>query len=840
MIISFRVQAATKTYRKTLLISAALAAVATPAVALAQQATSAQTGAVRIAIPAQSLDSALTALADQAGLRILFSSSDVAQIQSSGLNGIFSPSEALSRLLTGSGFTFRFVGTNSVTLERAPTAAGNVVQLGPVRVEASTSNGSADLSVTSDPIATEGAKSYAARGVSMFKGTQTLRETPQSTTVITRKLLDDLNLTTIEQVMEKTPGITVYDSPMGGKYFYSRGFMLTGGAGAYLYDGVPLDIGGDYVQANSFSADMAYLDRVEVLRGTGGMLRGVGNPAGSVNFVRKRGLKETGVTAAFQAGSWNNYRGQIDAGGPLNASGTLRGRVVLGLQDREYFYDVSRRADRVGYAALDYDLGPNTTVGVGIAYENLDSVPCFHGLPSYSDGSDMHLSRSTCLGMNWNRWKSERVTAFGDVTHRLNEDWTLKVAAAYSRNTQAVKYAFSEGNTAPGATATSLSIYSGLFHYDHRDYGIDAYLDGGFEALGQRQKIIVGLNASNSDRDDRWALIRMSGTQNAFAPTHTIAEPDDAYYYANAYRGGATPDTTVNKNFSLYANLRLKPAEPVAVVLGGRLSWFDFEHEDWAYYGEHAYQRIKDNAKFTPFAALIYDLTGHLSVYASYAESFKPQNNYETATGERLKPTTGASYEAGIKGDWLDGHLTGAVNLYRTNRRDLAQTDYETLCPRSSDGYCYVNSGRVRAQGFEAELSGELFRGFQIFGGYTYTDTKVLNDVTATTSGTVFNTYVPRHLLRLWANYDVGPFSIGGGVAAQSKNYNLVRTVRVEQPGYSVWNTRLGYRVNEHWDIALNVENPFDKRYYQTIGSTSFNHFYGQPRSFMATLRFRN
>lgn len=116
----------------------------------------------------------------------------------------------------------------------------------------------------------EGTQSYTAHAVTIGKGVHTLKETPQSVTVMTRKMLDDQNLNTLEQVLDKTPGITVYDSPMGGKYFYSRGFNLDG---QYQYDGVPLDVGGNYVQANSFSSDMAFYDRVEILKGAAGMMK---------------------------------------------------------------------------------------------------------------------------------------------------------------------------------------------------------------------------------------------------------------------------------------------------------------------------------------------------------------------------------------------------------------------------------------------------------------------------------------------------------------------------------------------------------------------------------------
>lgn len=791
-------------------------------------------GTVRFEIAPQSLGAALAAFTQKTGITLAYGGT-LPEVGSQGASGTMSTPEALSRILAGSGLTFRFTGAATVTLEPVPQASANAVQLGPVRVEGAGIAGVTSLTV--DPIASEGTQSYAARGASMFKGDQALKEIPQSVTVVTRKFLDDLNLNTVEQVLEKTPGITVGESPMGGRYFYSRGFQMSGQAGQYLYDGVPLDVGGNYVQASSFNADMALYDRVEVLRGTAGMLRGVGNPAGTVNFVRKRGTYEPTFSGTIQAGSWNNYRAQLDASGPLNASGTLRARGLLAMQERDFFYDVGQRSDRIAYAALDYDVSPDTTLGAGISYEKLDATPCFHGLPRYSDGSDPNLDRSTCLGMKWNRWKSERTTLFADLTHKFSEDWTFKASTVFSQNDQDIKYAFAEGSIPLDSTTAPLALYSGLFDYDHQDYGVDAYVDGKFRAFGQEHQLIVGMNASRSKHDDRWALIRMTETQDAFNPVSNVAEPDDSYYAPNAYRGGAVPDVSTSKNFGMYANLRMKVADPVTIILGGRLSWYDYERENAAFWGVYSYRHVKDNAKFTPFAAAIFDVTPNVSLYASYAEIFTPQSDYETESGNPLRPVTGTSYELGAKGAWFDDRLNGAINLYRTNRHDLAQTDYASSCPGSSDGYCYINSGDVRAEGFEAELNGQVAPGLELQAGYTFTKTKITRDLSDANEGTVFNGLTPRHLLRLWANYETGRFSVGGGVTAQSKIYTLNRGTKITQGGYTVWNTRVGYDLSENWNVAVNVNNLFDKRYYQTIGYTTYGSYYGEPRSFMVTLR---
>ncbi len=206
------------------------------------------------------------------------------------------------------------------------------------------------------------------------KGQHSLRETPQSVSVLTRQLMDDQHLTTIDDIMERTPGITTYESPMGGKYFYSRGFKMLG---QYQYDGVPLDMGKDFVQADSFSANMAIYDRVEVLKGAAGMLKGAGTASGAVNFVRKRPQAKPTTSLSLSAGTWDNYRTEVDTGGPLNDSGTVRGRAAVSQQTRGSYMDIAKRQDRAFYGALDIDLSPDTTLGVGASYEDVDATPCW-------------------------------------------------------------------------------------------------------------------------------------------------------------------------------------------------------------------------------------------------------------------------------------------------------------------------------------------------------------------------------------------------------------------------------------------------------------------------------
>jgi outer membrane receptor protein involved in Fe transport len=120
-----------------------------------------------------------------------------------------------------------------------------------------------------------------------------------------------------------------------------------------------------YSLGNWAAEGMAFYDRLEVLRGASGLLQGTGSPGGAVNLVRKRGQSEKTVTLTTRAGSWDRYGVQLDVGGPLNAEGTLRGRAVVDEARSHSFVDYVNDRSRSLYAALDYDISPDTTVGLG-------------------------------------------------------------------------------------------------------------------------------------------------------------------------------------------------------------------------------------------------------------------------------------------------------------------------------------------------------------------------------------------------------------------------------------------------------------------------------------------
>jgi len=793
-------------------LAAALASLSAPSPSYAQAApaTAAQSESARVyAIAPGPLNDALAAFARQAGISLGYSSAQLSGARSAGLSGQYGVAEGLRALLAGTGY--RAVNVDGgIRVEAEPPSATST--LAPVLVTGAYH------------AQTEGTQSYGSSMATIGKTEQALKDIPQSVTVVTRKRLDDQNLSTISEVLENTTGVTISEVADGGRNFYSRGFKITN----IQYDGVPLSRS-FYAVGNSFTGSTAYLDRVEVFRGAQGLFEGAGQPGGSVNLVRKRPTAETQVLMEGRAGSWDHVGGMLDAGGALNADGSLRARAVLDLDSKSSFIDVVKERNTNLYFALDYDLSPSTTVGAGVLVSRLRSTPFFGGLPRYSDGSSLGLKRSTFLGADWNQWDRDETQVFADLTHRFNSDWRVNVAATYVKETSLTSALDATGAVDP---VTLMGPMRNAWNYDKsaEHIGFDANVNGRFTVLGMAQDLTVGVSMSRLTSKDRIEYASNYLPLDVFHPNPHVPKPDS---FPDSQR---TSRYEPHVQKGIYAQLRSSLTEDLTLVSGGRFSWFESRYTTQAATWDDV-STAKASAEFTPMVGLVYALTPQWSAYASYADIFEPQTA-TTLDGSILKPIVGANYEVGVKGELMDGKLNTSFALYRIDQKNRAVQDYEAG-PVCNGGYCSRAAGKVRSQGFEAEMSGELMRGLQVAAGYTFNSNKYLSDPDR--EGQTFSEETPRHLLRLWSEYrlpgQLNRLSVGAGVNWQSALTNSISKVR--RPSYSVWNARVAYDVTSNWTAALNVNNLFDKVYYEYPGYVENRNNYGAPRNMMLTLRGR-
>jgi outer membrane receptor for ferric coprogen and ferric-rhodotorulic acid len=783
-----------------------------PAMAQSTADAAAQSDQVRpYNIPAGSLDQVLGSFGRAAGVMIAIDPALTSGLRSDGLQGKQSVASGLSILLTPH------------KLEAIPGANGGYK----VRRQSVSDTTLPTVSVVAPALDanSEGSRSYAARATTLGKSTKTLRETPQPVTVLTRQLIEDRGLLDLTDVLQNTPGVTVDYTDSERVTYFSRGFQID----ALQIDGLTMNQSGSiFVQP-----DTAVLDRVEVLRGASGMIRGSGNPSATVNMVRKRPTHEFQASAALTLGSWDRRRLEADISGPLNEAGTLRGRVVA-VDDSKDFFQKARHEDRkVFYGVLEADLGPRTTLTASLQHTDLDATGAWGNLPGNFDGTPLNLPRDMYLGAAWNTWNRYNQQALTELVHRFDNDWTVKASAAYTR-LRMKDYGFKQSyftrasTTNPYLFDVETSTYTG----DASDQLVlAASANGPFTLFGRKHELIVGAESLRNK-----VVATNGGKQNKVTGID-IRNWDPYTSYPETFlaiTGTGAPSTTSQQG--VYGTARLSLTDPLTLIIGARVSWWDYKAP------RTPASNYEVNKEITPYAALTYELSKQLSAYASYTEIFTPQDAKD-ANGNILPPVTGQDYEAGLKGEFFGGRLNAAMGIFRINNNGKAVEDtnsYSPCLPYYTTGYCRVAGGKQRSEGWEMEVSGELAPGWQMMAGYTNTRTKYLKD-TAANTGQPLRSIDPRHQLRVFTSYRIGSetqgWTIGGGAQMQSDSFVRSGAITSRQGGYAVYNAMLGYRFDKTYSIQMNVNNVFDKVYYKKYAPTGIGYYYGDPRNVMVTLR---
>jgi outer-membrane receptor for ferric coprogen and ferric-rhodotorulic acid len=663
---------------------------------------------------------------------------------------------------------------------------------------------------------TEGTQSYTTGAMkTATKLPLTLRETPQAVTVITRQRMDDQAMTSINDVVNATPGLFLnYSNGPGRQSYTSRGFDIDN----LMYDGIPSGYNGASVGAQP---NLAMFDRVEVVRGATGLVTGAGNPSAAINLIRKRPLDEQKVTLTGAAGSWDDYRGELDASSPLNDSGTWRGRVVTSYRDANSFIDNAEEYHGLFYAVTEADLGEDTTLTLGYSNQK-DKTNYFWGSSMIGqDGHHLDLPRSYNPGTDWENKDQEINTVFAELRQQLANDWKLQVNANYAEQ----KALFSGSYQSRWAADKSLARTVYQAAYDENQAGVDAFVSGPFQAFGRTHELVVGASRRIYDM-----------TSHDYSPYDTnwpitAGKPDFVH----------TTDTReITTQDGFYLTTRLSLADPLKLILGGRLDWYDYD----AHGSNSGDYKVTRN--LTRYAGLIYELDDHHSVYVSYSDIFTPQTAKDSSATP-VKPIVGKNYEVGVKGEYLGGALNASVALFRVDQENRATKVTVQNCPQTE---CYEASGEIRSQGIDFELQGALTENWQVGGGYTYARTHTIKDeANPQLVNKQYDTDTPEHLFKLTTRYNLQgaleKFRVGGNISWQSRMYNDVKladgsTYRLQQGAYAVTDLMAGYRVNDNLDLQLNANNIFDRSYYSTIANSVDygGDSYGTPRNMMLTAKY--
>lgn len=627
-----------------------------------------------------------------------------------------------------------------------------------------------------------------------------LRETPQSVTLVGQQRIKDFALTDVNQLLAQVTGINVEKVETDRTYYNSRGFDITN----FQVDGIGLPL----IWGIQFGdLDTVLFDHVEAVRGANSMMTGTGNPSATINYVRKRPTKAFQASAAVQYGSWNDYRLEADVSGPLNASGTLAGRLIYANEDKDSYLDNYGVNRNVYGALLAWDATPNLTATVGWSMQdNRARGNLWGALPLvYSDGSRIKYPTSASTSADWTHWNVRDQTAFAELAWRFDNNWQFKTIGTFKRFEENAKLLYAYGNP---DKATGLGVYgmSGVYPSIYENYILDAYASGPVSLFGREHQLVIGGQTSRSHGHE---YEDFSSDTIVYGP---ITEWGASQPAQPTYPGAYLAADQVDRLTRFYAAAHLNLSDRLKIVGGFNALWL--KSKGFSYGADQA----RDASKVSPYVGAVYDLSDHVSLYANYTDIFNPQVEVDI-DHHKLDPAHGKSYEAGFKSEWFDKrlYLTGAV--FTSRQANLAQ-----FAGTFADGKSYYAGVDTKATGYELEATGAISDQWRV--GLGWTDLRIKD-----ADGNPTRLYTPRKTLKASTTYtipSVRNLTLGAQVRWQD-DIEGQDIVTVTQKAYGVLDLMAGIDVTDKVRATLNVKNATDKAYLASLMWAQA--YYAAPRS---------
>ncbi len=647
----------------------------------------------------------------------------------------------------------------------------------------------------------------AKQSVSATRTDTPLREVPQSVVVVPREVLEDAGATRVDTALDLAGvGRANNFAGLGLSEFTIRGFAT----GEYYRNGFPINRG--YPN----SPDIVSIERIEVLKGPSAFLYGRGDPGGTFNIVSKQPMAERSFAIGTQYGSYNQKRSTFDATGALNADGTVTARITGAVEDNGSFRDFVS-GDRYYIApAIAWQMTPDTRITLDTEFISTSTSFDRGVVPVYGDLRVVPRNRN--IGEpGLPPFRNDNALGQLRVEHKFDQDWVLNAGAQLLG-----------GNIAGDAIQMQGLPIAGPIRnrtFDHReltwsDLDLQINLAGKFETGFLRHTLLMGLEYDTY----RYREVINRSVPGTYPFALDILNP--------RYGQPLPPLTFLGSNllentesFAGFIQDQIDITPRLHALVGVRVENIDLVSTTYATkegtLNPAGVTTNKNETAATPRFGLTYDLFDFLSVYGSYARSFKPN----TGTDRNFRPfdfQKGEGYELGAKFELLEGRLSATAALF-----DIARTN--VLVPDTANQNFNVAAGEIRSRGFDLSFAGYLAPGWSVFGTYAYVDAIVSRGNENVPAGSQVPN-IPENTFALQSVYEfqdgwLRGLGLGGGVKFVGSRWSGSAAPIFKVPQYTIYNLISYYKITKDVRVYLNVENLTDEVYWDR----TFSNRYAYP-----------
>ncbi|MFC4313213.1 TonB-dependent siderophore receptor [Steroidobacter flavus] len=642
-----------------------------------------------------------------------------------------------------------------------------------------------------------------------------IADTPQSISVVTRELMDNFGADNINDALRLATGLNVEEWETNRTNYMARGFEIKN----TQVDGVGLPNDWGIVKG---AMDSFGYEKAEIIRGANGLLTGVGNSAGTINYVRKRPTNVTQGSIEGSGGSFDQRRLEADYSTPFTADGKWAGRIAFASEEQDSWVRGLSNDRTFVYGVIDGQLGERSTLTLGYSYQEANTDQSMWGalVLSYTDGTQAEFARSASTAVDWTFWDTRNTTAFAEYTFKLAEAWDFKLTYNYLKYEDTSKLFYASPNAGIDRdTGLGLTGWPGYWFTDDQVNLLEASLNGTFELFGREHEAMVGV--SYGDGDHKQHNREVDADDPVWDPTppfpyaaNSIAEPA---WLPLSYYG--TTNQTLKRAFGA---TRLSVTDKLRAIVGFNYAEY---HRDGDQTGVSFDQTERETS---PYAGLTYQLLDRVMLYGSYSDIYQPQDQTDI-NGQYLDPSKGLNYEVGVKAEWLDRRLLTTVALFKAEQENLS-----TYVGLNDAGQYYYEGVDVDSKGIELEVVGRLGQNVDLVLGYT---TLKLEGA----DGQDIYEWVPRHTANVALSARVPSFTalsfgISGRWQSETSKRDEYTTFVVRQDSYATLNAFARWEVTPKLHVRANVYNLSDEKYITSLYQVGY---YGAPRSYEVGLGYR-
>jgi iron complex outermembrane receptor protein len=655
--------------------------------------------------------------------------------------------------------------------------------------------------------------------VTAQKREQSLQDVPISVTALTGQALVANRIQNVNDLNAVAPNLTVRPAAGGVALpsFSLRGVQSYGVAlGSDKEVSVYLD--GVYIGSATGSIfDIADLERIEVLKGPQGTLFGRNATAGAISIITKNPSGRFGVHQELTGGNYGQFRSRtsvnLPAWGPISAAvnfthsqrrgdienlgaGTVWNYTAVGqglVTSPKWLGDKNTNAagasvrfepnDRFNMLyKFDWTEDHGTPEGVGqlaLSPAALGGLPGAYvaavlanqpnpGILTPISPERPDAVNNAFTTQNYNKAFGHNVTA----QFHFNDHVSVKNILAYRSTSSNSTYPVGgyDGLIFPQAAVPALANLTAA------QMGLPASL---VPVIQQALQPLVGspwllYDTTTQILTKQWSeelqlnvdtryLTLTSGLLHYHANTTSFngwsKAPNALFFKPLPGRvipaNGLAPSIVTQNSNAFYTQAEVHVTRQVDVLGGYRITK-DEKNASFTAPGVLSVSEYS-NARPSYMLGVNYKPNSDTLLYTKYSTAYMSGGN---SFGLAYEPETAASWEGGVKADWLDRRVRTNLSLFTVKYVNLQTATSGSLLtpPRNELPVVLVNSGDLRAKGFEFEGTLLPMKGLTFNAGVGYTDAQYLkvNPII----GTLDNTkplYRPKWTANLSGQYDTAP-----------------------------------------------------------------------------------